>query len=286
MKILLLYALISQLISNNDKPAYRIIDSNGNTITYDAALNLMVTKDVIFFGEYHNNPIIHWLQYEFTKDLFARTNGKMVLGAEMFESDDQIILNEYLSGLIKEGSMLDEAKMWPNYETDYRPLIEFAKDNKIPFIATNIPRRYASLVSKEGFEGLEKLSADAKKFIAPLPVEYDPELPCYKNMMDMGAMGSSHANVNLPKAQAIKDATMAFFISKNLKEGFIFMHYNGAYHSDFREGTPWYLKKYAPDASTFIISVEEVDDLSKIDPETYKKGDIIILVPSTMTKTH
>ena len=286
MKILLLYALISQMISSGDKPAYKIVDSNGKIITYNEVLDMMLTKEVIFFGEYHNNPIIHWLQIEFTKDLYNRNNGKVVLGAEMFESDDQLILDEYLSGLIKENNMLDEAKIWPNYETDYRPLVEFAKEKNLRFIATNIPRRYASLVSKEGFEGLEKLSVDAKKFIAPLPIEYDPELPCYKNMMGMGAMGSSHSNVNLPKAQAIKDATMAYFISKNIKEGYVFIHFNGAYHSDYGEGTPWYLKKFAPSASTFIISVEEVDDLDSIDPATLKKGDIIIVVPSTMTKTH
>ena len=107
------------------------------------------------------------------------------------------------------------ARLWPNYKTNHKPLVEFAKENNIPFIVSNIPRRFVSIVSKKGFEVLENLTSEEKTWIAPLPIVYDSELPGYVNMMKM--MGY-HASPNMPKAQAIKDATMAYFIQKNLKE--------------------------------------------------------------------
>ena len=97
-------------------------------------------------------------------------NGDITLGAEMFEADNQLILNEYLSGHISEKSFKKEARLWPNYSTDYAPLVDFAKDSNLIFVATNIPRRYASVVYKRGFQGLDELDAQAKLYIAPLPV--------------------------------------------------------------------------------------------------------------------
>ena len=51
---------------------------------------------------------------------------------------------------IKEANFREEAKLWPNYNTDYAPILEFAKKNELDFIATNIPRRYASMVARNG----------------------------------------------------------------------------------------------------------------------------------------
>ena len=119
-----------------------------------------------------------------------------------------------------------------------KPLVDFAKENKLAFIATNIPRRYASLVSKKGFEALDNLTEEEKTWIAPLPILYDATLPGYVEMMKM--MGD-HTSPNMPKAQAIKDATMAYFIQKNLQPNSVFIHYNGTYHSDNFEGIYWYL---------------------------------------------
>lgn len=204
------------LSMKSDKPTYRLFDSKGKTAKYKKLLKDASGADVVLFGELHNNPIAHWLQLQLTKDLFEEHGEKLVLGAEMFESDNQLLLDEYLAELIRESNFENEAKLWKNYTTDYKPLVGFAKQNKIPFIATNIPRRYASIVNQKGFEGLLELEEEALKLIAPLPVQYDPELPGYKAMMEMmGGMGKDQGNDNFPKAQAIKDATMAHFILEN-----------------------------------------------------------------------
>jgi uncharacterized iron-regulated protein len=236
---------------------------------------------VVLFGEHHNNSIIHWLQLELTKDLAEKKN--LVLGAEMFEVDNQTELNNYLSGKINQKQLDSTARLWKNYRTDYKPLVEFAKEKKFNFIATNIPRKFASLVYKKGFQALDSLSTEQKLWIAPLPIAYDAELPGYKAMLDMG---DGHSNENLPKAQAAKDATMAYFISENLKPETTFIHYNGTYHSDNFEGINWYLKKYVPKVKIVTIATVEQEDVMRFEKENQNKADFIIVVDKDVTKTH
>lgn len=285
-KIILVLAVILGLSSfKSDKPAYRIFDNQGKKVKYKKLLEEALEADVVFFGELHNNPICHWLQLELTKDAYNSKEGQIVLGAEMFEADNQLILNEYLSGQISVKSFEAEARIWPNYKTDYKPLVDIAKDSNLVFVATNIPRRYASVVYKKGFEGLEVLAAEAKSYIAPLPIEYDAELKGYKKMLDdMAAMG--HANENLPKAQAIKDATMAYSIAEYAGNGKLFIHYNGTYHSNDYEGILWYLNRYKPGLKIVTISSVEQSDIEELEEEYSNQANFILAVPENMTKTN
>lgn len=286
--ILTLLLLCSILVLHaQDKPAYRIFDAKGKETTYAQVLKNSKKADVVFFGEQHNNPISHWLQIELTQDLEKETNGKLILGAEMFERDNQAILNEYLQGQISAKNFEEEARIWDNYATDYKPLVEFAKSKKLPFIATNVPRRYANMVYKQGIESLNPLSAEAKAWIAPLPLEVDLNLPSYQAMAKMmGGHGGPGAADNLIKSQAIKDATMGYFTAQNLKKGYVFLHFNGAYHSDLKEGTVWYLRKYASGKDIVNISTVEQENIEALDKENLNKADFIICVPSKMTKTY
>jgi uncharacterized iron-regulated protein len=267
-----------------DKPAYKIFDGAGVESSYEKLLNDARNADVVLFGELHDNPICHWLELELTKDLYQEKKDNLVLGAEMFEADNQVVLNEYLGGLIKESSFKENCRLWPNYSTDYKPLVEFAKTNRIPFIATNIPRRYASMVASKGFGYLDSnITAEARNWIAPLPIQYDPDLKGYKDMLSMG--DPSHTSPNLPKAQAIKDATMAYFILKNWKKGKAFLHYNGAYHSNNREGMVWYLLKSNPALKIVTISGTEQESLESLDKDSHNLANYIICTPEEMTKT-
>ncbi len=167
-------------------------------------------------------------------------------------------------------------------------MIEFARKNKIPFIATNIPRRYASLVNKGGFEMLDSLSAEAKLLIAPLPFTYNADLNCYKQMLKMHSkrMASSRVASNLPKAQAAKDATMAHFILKNWNKGKVFLHYNGTYHSDDFESIVWYLKEAKPKLKILTIASVEQNKIDTLAQEYHNKADYILCIPESMFKTH
>jgi uncharacterized iron-regulated protein len=283
---LTLFVLCSFMFAQ-DKPAYLLYDKASKATTYQELLQKAAAADVVLFGETHNNPISHWLQLQLTKDLHKAKNGKLVLGAEMFEADVQLVINEYLSGYIKESNFEKEARLWDNYATDYKPVMTFAKQNQIPFIATNVPRRYAAAVAAAGASILEKAEAYPKaNYFPPLPLEVDMELPSYKNMMTMMGAGMRGEPSNFVAAQAIKDATMAYKISQNAKTGACFLHLNGAYHSDNYEGIVWYLKKYNSSLKVLTITTLEQEDISKIEEQNKAKADFLICVPNDMTKTY
>ncbi len=284
---ILVFAFLSvHAIAQND--AYKIFTGDGVEIEYEDMVSQLMETHILFFGELHNDPINHWLQYRLLKDMHKMSDQGPVIGAEMFEADDQIVLDEYLGGTIKEKHFKEESKLWSNYETDYRPLVEYAKENELPFIATNIPRRYAAIVSRKGFEGLESLSERAKEYIAPLPVKYNPNLPGYKEMIKMAHMPGmkDQATENFPRAQAIKDATMAHFILENFKKDKLFIHFNGTYHSKNKEGIVWYIKQEKPGLNIKTIHSVRQENLESLNDKHKEKADYILVVPEDMTNTY
>lgn len=285
-KILLLGIAFTILLSmKSDNPAYKLFTEKGKSTSYKNLIKDASEADIVFFGELHDNPICHWLEYEVTADLYAAKGKNLILGAEMFESDNQLIVNEYLAGLVKEKNFETEARLWPNYKTDYKRLLNFARDSSLAFIATNIPRRYAAMVNKSGFEILNTLDKNALQFIAPLPVAYDPELACYKEMAKMMGDAPTHVTMNIAKAQAMKDATMAHFIYKNYTKGKTFLHFNGTYHSDRFQSIIWYLQKMDPSLKILTISSVEQDDVDELKTESEGLGNYILVIPTTMSKS-
>ena len=278
--------LILLLLSmKTDMPAYKLFNSAGKEVKYKKLLKASQEADFVFFGELHNNPICHWLQLELTRDLYDIKKSQLVLGAEMIEANDQDVLDEYLKEEVDAEIFEEEADLWKNYKTDYKPLVEFAREHKLNIVATNIPRKYAALVNKKGFEGLDTLSVGEKAFIAPLPIKYDPELKGYKNMLEMMS-GMEHVSENLPKAQAIKDATMAYFILKNRTAGQTFIHYNGTYHSNNFEGIIWYLQQADPTFKIITIASVEQESIKTMVPENKNLANFILAIPQSMTKTY
>ena len=311
-KYLFLFFVLFIMSFQTDKPAYQIFDKEGKKSSYISILEKAQEYDIVLFGEAHNNPIIHWLQVELTKDLYEKLNqsrsekqskksikNNLILGAEMFEADNQTILDEYLKDIITEKNFEAEARLWNNYKTDYKPLVEFAKENSLIFVATNIPRRYASLVSKKGLISLDSLTEDTKRFMMPLPLEVNLELPAYSNMLKMMGVHSinsenvSELATNFAYAQAVKDATMAYRINKYYKKSTqdksknknsVFLHFNGSYHSDNYESIVYYLKKYNPDLKIMTITSVDQKELSIL--EKAGVADFAIITPLSMTKTY
>ena len=272
---------ISVSLFSQNKLAYRLFDIKGKKVSYKALKKQVLKADIILFGEFHDNPISHWLELEIIKDLNKSEN--LIIGAEMFESDNQQLINDYLSGALNFNTLDSMGRLWSNYKTDYSPIVEYAKKNNLPVVATNIPRKYASKVFKNGgFQALDNLSDFEKKFIAPLPIDFDIELSQYKNMLDM--MGD-HASSDIVKAQAVKDATMAHFILQNYSEGDKFLHINGSYHSDFRQGILWYLMNANSTLKYMTISTVYQENVQKLSKENMKRANFIICVDSDITRT-
>jgi uncharacterized iron-regulated protein len=266
-------------------PAYTLFNERGKELKYEKMVKACAEADVVLFGEQHNNPISHWLQLELTQDLFSQIGNNLILGAEMFETDNQLIMDEYFAGMITQKKFEEDTRLWPNYKTDYKPLLEFANDSGLKFIATNIPRRYANMTYKLGLDTLAYLSAEAKKYIAPLPLIYDTTLNCYSSLAGGSPMGG-HGSPEMRDAQAIKDATMSHFLLMNLEEDKVFIHYNGAYHSDDFESLNYFLKRANPVIKIVTISTVLQEDISKLSEEEMGLADFIICVPENMTTTY
>ena len=281
--------LISYSIINAQNfKAYQFYNQKGKEIKTDKLVKELAEYDVVFFGENHNSSINHWLQLKITEALYEKKNGQLILGAEMFERDNQSQLNQYLNGKFDAKTLKDSARLWNNFATDYKPLIDLAKDKKLSFIATNIPRRYASQTAKEGLESLNNLTEKEKTYIAQLPIKVTLDTPGYPEMKKM--MGD-HADgtkvMNFISAQATKDATMAESILKNMQAGKTFIHYNGNYHSKEFGGIYWYIKQKNPNLKMAVISVFESEDPElKVPEKDYIPTDFNLIIPSDMTKTY
>lgn len=284
LSILLLAVVCTFSLFAQDKQAYVIFNEKGKQVSYKQLLKAASEADITYFGEYHNNPIAHWLQYELTKDLAAQNGNKLTLGFEMFEADQQRLLSDMASGKIEEKTFEDSTRLWTNYKTDYKPLILFAKENGIFCVASNIPRRIASTTFKKGRAGLDSLDAKEYEFMCDKNFPVDTSLSQYKMMLQMT---TDHAKgLNFINAQAIKDATMAKFMDKYWTPGTKFIHFNGAFHTDFDQGIIWYMKRLRPSATYTTITTVEQEDFKKLDKEHIGRAKFIICVNPNMTKTH
>ena len=212
-----------------------------------------------------------------SRDLAAR--GPLVLGAEMIEADDKAVLDRYLRGEIDQKGLDTLARLWKNHTTDHAPLVDLAKEKHQPFVACNVPRRYARAVSLARSEALDTVPADQRAWMAPPRIAFDPALPGYVKMLTM--MGD-HGSPNVVKAQAMKDATMAHFIALYAKSGIRFLHFNGSFHSDLHEGIGWYLRRERPELKQVTIATVTQEQLARSDAEHLGRADIIVCVDAAV----
>ena len=277
--------LVASLYAQKDyKKAYTIFDAEGKEIGYETLIKKISSYNVVLLGEIHNCAIVHWLEFEIARSLFDEHGKEFAMGAEMFEADNQLIVDEYMQSVITYDRFEDEARLWPNYSTDYYPFLYFAKENSIPFVATNVPRRYANVVKNRGLQYLDSLSAEAKAYLPPLPVTFKVEEDnSMFDMMQLFSKSDSNAEY-MAQAQAIKDATMAWNIAKNQAK--YFLHIQGNYHSDFKQGIVSYLTEYAPQKSVVTICNVRQDDISSLEDENKGRADYYIAVPTDMSVSY
>jgi uncharacterized iron-regulated protein len=252
---------------------FQIFSGKGEKIRWTDVLHASKGKSHIFFGEQHNSAVAHWLQLELAKALFERDSSQLIIGAEMFEADNQLLIDEYLSGLISQKSFEEEARLWKNYKTDYKPILEFAKKNNIPVVATNVPRRYANAVYHGGIAVLSKLTPPALHFLPPLPMKIDTTQSSYQELLKMSA---SHSGSHMLEAQALKDAAMAHFIAQHSTDRSVFLHLNGSYHSDRYEGIVNFLQRLVPLKNMLVITTVTQKEIDRLEKKNEALADFII----------
>jgi len=284
----LIFLLAPLLTLSQENPHYKIYStSQQKLVSADEVIAGMDKADVLFFGEEHNDSTCHVLESLLLQKLAARYPGKAALSMEMFETDCQNVLNEYLAGLIREKNFTTEGRAWKNYK-DYRPMIEFAKAGQIPVVAANAPNRYVNMVNRMGLSSLDKLDKTGKAWLPPLPIDtatgayYDKFLEI---MGGHGAMGS----MQMYQAQNVWDATMGWSIARFLKKhhGYKVFQVNGGFHSQEKLGAAAQLKRYDKKARIVNIACFSDDSYDNPDWSKYSKdNDYIILTDPKLPKTY
>lgn len=267
---------------------YKIYDTkNQKIIAAQDIIDGMGKTDVLFFGEEHNDSSCHVLELVLFTELAAKYPGKAALSMEMFETDCQNILNEYLDGLIREKNFITEARAWHNYK-DYRPLIELAKTQQIPVIAANAPARYVNMVNRMGLTSLERLDASGKAWLAPLPIDTATGAYYEKFLQIMGGHSGNMGGMQMYQAQNVWDATMGWSVAQFFRKhkDYKILQINGGFHSQEQLGAAAQLKKYAPrvkiiNIACFADEAFENPDWSKFS----KDNDFIILTDPKLSKT-
>ncbi|MGI9036100.1 MAG: ChaN family lipoprotein [Pyrinomonadaceae bacterium] len=270
---------------------YKVFDARGNLASVERILDEIGKTDVVFMGEPHDDAAAHFLEAEIFRRAFEKygRERKVALSLEMFERDTQIVLDEYLKDLITEKKFLDDSRPWTNYKTDYRPLVEFAKANKLNIIAANAPRRYVNMVSRGGRDSLNTLSPTAKSWLAPLPYGEPSEIYAKKFNALMG--GSAEASMglkNILDSQSLWDATMANSIADFLKQNknALVVQLNGSFHSENRLGIPEHLLKYRPNTKFLVVTILYQDDFQNFDKTKMTGlGDFVILTDAKIPRS-
>ena len=273
-------------------PGVRTVDaSSGTDISFDDLVRRVSSADVIFVGEQHDDPETHRVELGILEAI-GRSGRPVVLSLEMFERDAQPLLNDYLAGRVTETDFLARSRPWDRYVTDYRPMVELAKANGWPVVASNIPRPMASAVGRKALAALDTLTP-AERAWAARDIQCPDDAYRTRFMDTMRGHGpggaSPAAGDTLPTAvatrfylaQCIKDETMAEAIveaRQHAPRNAIVVHYDGAFHSDFRLGTVSRVQRRAPDAKLVVITAVPVTtDLSAATLADHKdRADFII----------
>lgn len=286
--------LVTMTISSfgqTNEANYRVFDATGNPASLDKILAAIGQTDVVFLGENHDDATAHALQLQIFKAVIEKygKERKVALSMEMFERDVQTVVNEYLNNLISESHFLLSSRPWNNYKQDYRPLVEVAKEQKLPVIAANAPRRYVNMVSRNGRESLNALTPEAKKWLAPLP--YNQASETYANKFKALMGGSPESKMGIDKimdSQSLWDATMSYSVAEFLKENknSLVVHLNGAFHTENRLGTAEQLLKYRPKAKILVITIRYEEDFTKFDKTKHENlGDFVILTDTKVPRS-
>lgn len=288
---------------------YRVFTGAGQPARLDDVVQAMAAHQVVFVGESHDDATGHRLELELLQHATAvhGRNGTrpVALSLEFFERDVQPSLDDYLAGRIGETEFRAASRPWVRYQTDYRPLIEFAKSRKLPVLAANAPRRFITLVTRNGRASLDTLPAQDRQYLAPLP--YGKASPAYRNKwiatisevmkqegMKCGvpaenaqAPPGSHQNMtNQLDSQVLWDATMAHSIARFLESRpqALVLHMVGAFHVERGTGIPEQIQAYLPGARTMTVLLRPVDKVGVFQPAPSGVwGDFVIQTDKSRT---
>ena len=261
----------------------RVFDTRRKAFSdFEVMLADLARADAVFVGEQHDDRNTHRLELAIVEGL-TRRGVTVVVALEMFERDVQPVVERYASGAIDEEQFLKESRPWPRYATDYRPLIEFARAHKLAIVASNVPRRIAADVGKNGLSVVDGLGSDRP--LAAKEVNC-PKSGSYYDRFAAAMGGHDGSNPNFYFAQCLKDETMGEAVAEAFNKAgdrVTIVHINGAFHSDFTEGTADSARRRMPGRRIAVVSMLPIADLDtgKPDDEDLKRADYLVFTLSS-----
>lgn len=271
-------------------PLVRLIDArDGQTRTplcWSAALDALAESEFVFLGETHNDETTHRVELAVYRELVKRRSGKVVLALEMFERDVQPVLDAYLAGKIDEPTFWMKARVWGNYRSGYRPLIEFAKKHKLPVVASNFPRPLLRTIAQEREAGWKKLKESSPHLV---PQQVLAQSAAYWRRVDNAVRGHLEM-MRLPtdpearrfSTQSLWDNTMAESCVLAAKEhpGWLVLHINGGFHSAYHDGTVRQLKLRLPKAEIRTVALVPALNPESSELRGKPSADFVVFVES------
>jgi len=236
---------------------------DGSELSFDALLDELANADVVFLGETHTDETTHRTELAIYEGLLARRGGRVVLAMEMFERDVQPHVDAYVAGETDEATFLANSRPWGNYGTGYRRLVERARADRRPVVASNFPAPLRRRVGMEGQEGIDKLDATER---ATVPREFLANSPAYWRRVDnaiRGHLGMMRASASTPDderlfaTQSLWDNSMgeSCALALDAHPGHLVLHVNGGFHSEYWDGTVRQLQLRKPDARVRTVSI-------------------------------
>ncbi|MFN7876043.1 MAG: ChaN family lipoprotein [Pirellula sp.] len=275
-------------IAHSEEPAFPaclVRTQDGNEVSVPELAKLASASDVLVLGEEHDSDGAHQLQLQIIQELI-NSGQNIAISMEMFERDCQGALNEYLAGRIDEPTFLKTSRPWKNYEAHYRPIIELAKQHRLPVIAGNTPRNIASKVSKG--ESIESALSPlhARKTTAGKDLYWENFINAMKGH---GGMEDSDAGRLFFEAQCLKDDTMAEsitdFLASHHHRPVLVVHLCGKFHSDFGLGTVSRILTRNGLTRVMVVSTERLDQRDEFDVQDVKaRAHYVMVVPQNVEK--
>jgi uncharacterized iron-regulated protein len=262
----------------------------GEPVELDTMLDALATADAVFVGETHTDETTHRVELAVLQGVAERRSDKVVLAMEMFERDVQPVIDRYLSGKTSEREFLAKSRPWANYDTGYRPLIEFAKQRGLTVVASNFPkwlsRRLA--MSPDG-PSLDNLDGRMR---ALAPDELFANAPAYWRRVDnairghLGMMRSSRDDdERLYAAQSLWDNAMGEACAKALEAhpGSSVVHVNGGFHSAYWDGTVRQFRQRRPQAKVLTVAVSPAGNPAVAKVEGVPRADFVVFAEARAT---
>lgn len=233
----------------------RVLDLASLT-SMDALLDRLTDRRVIFVGESHDRYEDHLNQLAIIQGLHARGR-PLAIGLEFFQQPFQADIDAYIAGTIPEAEFLRRTQYFDRWRYDYRlyrPILQFAREQRIPVIALNLASELTAKVGDVGIAGL----TEAER--ARIPTEIDRDDPAYRQRVEsvfkLHPAEQQHNLEHFLDVQLLWDEGMAERAARVLADdpGRTLVVLAGAGHIEYGQGIPNRLLRRQPVPSAILLN--------------------------------